>query len=75
MIFFYFDFLLNYIYRVRKFLRVIEKLSKIMLNGVGVVSGLVMVFIVKLKLGKVFFLMVLGEVFLVLVDVFSKLNY
>lgn len=75
VILFYFDLLLNHIYRVRKLSRATEKLSKTMLNGVGVVSGSVMAPIVKSKPGKAFFSMVPGEVLLASVDALSKSNY
>ncbi|KAF3534495.1 hypothetical protein DY000_02039104 [Brassica cretica] len=59
--------------RVRKLSRATEKLSKTMLNGVGVVSGSVMAPIVKSKPGKAFFSMVPGEVLLASVDALNKI--
>lgn len=60
---------------MRKLSRATEKLSKTMLNGVGVVSGSVMAPIVKSKPGKAFFSMVPGEVLLASLDALSKSNY
>ncbi|KAF8052053.1 hypothetical protein N665_1619s0006 [Sinapis alba] len=59
--------------RVRKLSRATEKLSKTMLNGVGVVSGSVMAPIVKSKPGKAFFSMVPGEVLLASLDALNKI--
>ncbi|EOA16824.1 hypothetical protein CARUB_v10005045mg [Capsella rubella] len=58
--------------RVRTLSRATEKLSKTMLNGVGVVSGSVMGPVVKSKPGKAFFSMVPGEVLLASLDALSK---
>lgn len=51
-----------------------EQLSKTMLNGAGVVSGSVMVPVMKSKPGKAFFSMVPGEVLLASLDALSKLQ-
>ncbi|CAN8324566.1 unnamed protein product [Cochlearia groenlandica] len=59
--------------RVRRLSRATEKLSKTMLNGVGVVSGSVMGPVVKSKPGKAFFSMVPGEVLLASLDALNKL--
>ncbi|KAJ0236631.1 Senescence domain-containing protein [Hirschfeldia incana] len=59
--------------RVRRISRATEKLSKTMLNGVGVVSGSVMAPIVKSKPGKAFFSMVPGEVLLASLDALNKI--
>ncbi|ESQ55961.1 hypothetical protein EUTSA_v10025458mg [Eutrema salsugineum] len=59
--------------RVRKLSRATEKLSKTMLNGVGIVSGSVMAPIVKSKPGKAFFSMVPGEVLLASLDALNKI--
>ncbi|KFK22625.1 hypothetical protein AALP_AAs50448U000300 [Arabis alpina] len=59
--------------RVRKLSRATEKLSKTMLNGVGVVSGSVMGPVLKSKPGKAFFSMVPGEVLLASLDALNKL--
>ncbi|CAH2079047.1 unnamed protein product [Thlaspi arvense] len=59
--------------RVRRLSRATDKLSKTMLNGVGVVSGSVMSPIVKSKPGKAFFSMVPGEVLLASLDALNKL--
>lgn len=45
-----------------------------MLNGAGVVSGSVMVPVMKSKPGKAFFSMVPGEVLLASLDALSKLQ-
>lgn len=49
-----------------------EKLSKSLLNGVGIVSGTVMAPLVKSKPGKAFFRMLPGEVLLASFDAVSK---
>ncbi|XP_019087073.1 PREDICTED: senescence/dehydration-associated protein At4g35985, chloroplastic [Camelina sativa] len=61
------------LHRVRRLSRATEKLSKTMLNGVGVVSGSVMGPVVKSKPGKAFFSMVPGEVLLASLDALNKL--
>ncbi|VVA98843.1 unnamed protein product [Arabis nemorensis] len=59
--------------RVRKLSQATEKLSKTMLNGAGVVSGSVMVPVVKSKPGMAFFSMVPGEVLLASLDALNKI--
>jgi len=58
---------------VRKLSKATENLSKTMLNGAGVVSGSVMVPMMKSKPGMAFFSMVPGEVLLASLDALSKL--
>lgn len=59
---------------MRKLSKATEQLSKTMLNGAGVVSGSVMVPVMKSKPGKAFFSMVPGEVLLASLDALSKLQ-
>ncbi|CAN8268837.1 unnamed protein product [Cochlearia groenlandica] len=59
--------------RVRKLSKATEKLSKTMLNGAGVVSGSVMVPVMKSKPGMAFFSMVPGEVMLASLDALNKI--
>ncbi|CAH8389590.1 unnamed protein product [Eruca vesicaria subsp. sativa] len=59
--------------RVRKLSKATEQLSKTMLNGAGVVSGSVMVPVMKSKPGKAFFSMVPGEVLLASLDALNKI--
>lgn len=69
-------FLLNVmciVYRVEILWEVSEMIGVMVLDGEGMISGLIMVFVVKLKLGKVLLFIVLGEIFLVLFDFFGKL--
>ena len=49
-----------------------EKLSKSLLNGVGIVSGSVMAPVVKSQSGKAFLRMLPGEVLLASLDAVSK---
>lgn len=58
---------------MRKLSKATENLSKTMLNGAGVVSGSVMVPMMKSKPGMAFFSMVPGEVLLASLDALSKL--
>ena len=57
---------------VRKLSKMTEKLSKSMLDVVGVATGSVMAPLVKSQAGKAFFSMVPGEVLLASLDAFSK---
>ncbi|XP_012572134.1 senescence/dehydration-associated protein At3g51250-like isoform X2 [Cicer arietinum] len=57
--------------RVRKLSKMTEKLSKSLLNGVGIVSGSVMVPLVKSQPGKAFLKMLPGEVLLASLDAIS----
>ncbi|XP_010488172.1 PREDICTED: senescence/dehydration-associated protein At4g35985, chloroplastic-like [Camelina sativa] len=59
--------------RVRKMSKATESLSKTMLNGAGVVSGSVMVPVMKSKPGMTFFSMVPGEVLLASLDALNKI--
>lgn len=61
----------NYI-RVRKLSKTTEKLSKTMLNGVGIVTGSVVKPMVRSGTGKAFMKMVPGEVLLASLDAVSK---
>ncbi|KAJ8751065.1 hypothetical protein K2173_016246 [Erythroxylum novogranatense] len=58
--------------RVRKLSKMTEKLSRVMLNGVGVASGSVMAPVVKSQAGKAFLSMVPGEVLLASFDAVNK---
>ncbi|WCJ42577.1 Senescence/dehydration-associated protein-related [Euphorbia peplus] len=58
--------------RVRRLSKMTEKLSKTMLNGVGLVSGSVMAPMVKSQAGKKFLSMVPGEVLLASLDAVNK---
>ena len=57
---------------VRKLSKMTEKLSKSLLNGVGIVSGSVMAPVVKSQPGKAFLKMLPGEVLLASLDAVSK---
>lgn len=59
---------------MRKLSKATENLSRTMLNGAGVVSGSVMVPVMKSKPGMAFFSMVPGEVLLASLDALSKLH-
>ncbi|CAI0543556.1 unnamed protein product [Linum tenue] len=59
--------------RVRKLSRMTEKLSKAMLDGVGIATGSVMKPLVKSKTGKQFLSMVPGEVLLASLDAVNKI--
>ncbi|KAG7578174.1 Senescence/spartin-associated [Arabidopsis thaliana x Arabidopsis arenosa] len=59
--------------RVRKLSKATENLSRTMLNGAGVVSGSVMVPVMKSKPGMAFFSMVPGEVLLASLDALNKI--
>ncbi|XP_061371165.1 senescence/dehydration-associated protein At4g35985, chloroplastic-like [Gastrolobium bilobum] len=58
--------------RVRKLSKMTEKLSKSLLNGVGIVSGSVMGPVVKSQTGKAFLRMLPGEVLLASLDAVNK---
>jgi ABC-type Mn2+/Zn2+ transport system permease subunit len=58
--------------RVRKMSKMTEKISKAMLNGVGIATGSVMKPLVKSQAGKAFLNMVPGEVLLASLDAVSK---
>ncbi|CAJ1937052.1 unnamed protein product [Sphenostylis stenocarpa] len=58
--------------RVRKLSKMTEKLSKSLLNGVGIVSGSVMAPLVKSQTGKAFLKMLPGEVLLASLDAVNK---
>ncbi|KAK7319946.1 hypothetical protein RJT34_04675 [Clitoria ternatea] len=58
--------------RVRKLSKMTEKLSKSLLNGVGIVSGAVMAPVVKSQPGKAFLRMLPGEVLLASLDAVNK---
>ncbi|CAL5215094.1 unnamed protein product [Lathyrus oleraceus] len=58
--------------RVRKLSKMTEKLSKSLLNGVGIVSGTVMAPLVKSQPGKAFLRMLPGEVLLASFDAVNK---
>lgn len=57
---------------VRKLSKMTEKLSKSLLNGVGIVSGSVMAPVIKSQQGKAFLKMLPGEVLLASLDALSK---
>lgn len=59
-------------YSVRKLSKMTEKLSKSVLNGVGIVSGSVMNPVLKSQPGKAFLKMVPGEVLLASLDAVSE---
>ncbi|KAL1363501.1 hypothetical protein AAHE18_03G153300 [Arachis hypogaea] len=61
--------------RVRKLSKMTEKLSKSLLNGVGIVSGSVMTPVLKSKTGKKFLKMLPGEVLLASLDALSKTRF
>ncbi|XP_072067712.1 senescence/dehydration-associated protein At4g35985, chloroplastic isoform X2 [Arachis hypogaea] len=58
--------------RVRKLSKMTEKLSKSLLNGVGIVSGSVITPVLKSKTGKKFLKMLPGEVLLASLDALNK---
>ncbi|ESW32282.1 hypothetical protein PHAVU_002G308900 [Phaseolus vulgaris] len=58
--------------RVRKLSKMTEKLSKSLLNGVGIVSGSVMAPVLKSQPGKAFLKMLPGEVLLASLDAVNK---
>lgn len=57
---------------VKKLSKMTEKLSKAMLDGVGMVTGSVMQPVVKSRAGKAFLAMAPGEVVLASLDAVSK---
>ncbi|CAK7337508.1 unnamed protein product [Dovyalis caffra] len=59
--------------RVRKLSKMTEKLSKTMLDGVGIATGAVMTPLVKSQAGKAFLSMVPGEVLLASLDAVNKI--
>ncbi|EEF48167.1 senescence/dehydration-associated protein At4g35985, chloroplastic [Ricinus communis] len=59
--------------RVRKLSKMTEKLSKTMLDGVGIATGSVMAPLVKSQAGKAFLSMVPGEVLLASLDAVNKI--
>ncbi|XP_049399351.1 senescence/dehydration-associated protein At4g35985, chloroplastic [Solanum stenotomum] len=59
--------------RVRKLSKMTEKMSKSMLNGVGIASGSVMGPMVRSQAGKQFLTMVPGEVLLASLDALNKI--
>lgn len=58
--------------RVRKLSRMTERMSKAMLDGVGLATGSVMVPIVRSRAGKAFLTMVPGEVLMVSLDAVNR---
>ncbi|KAK2999156.1 hypothetical protein RJ639_024049 [Escallonia herrerae] len=58
--------------RVRKLSKMTEKMSKVMLNGVGIAIGSVMKPMVRSQTGKAFLAMVPGEVLLASLDAVNK---
>lgn len=60
-------------YSVRRLSKMTEKMSKAMLNGVGIVSGSVMGPVVRSQAGKKLLSMVPGEILLASLDAVSKL--
>ncbi|CAI9100439.1 OLC1v1037548C1 [Oldenlandia corymbosa var. corymbosa] len=59
--------------RVRKLSKMTEKMSKAMLDGVGIATGSVMKPVVKSQAGKAFFSMLPGEVLLASIDAVNKI--
>lgn len=59
-------------YSVRNVSKMTEKLSKSLLNGVGIVSGSVMSPVLKSQPGKAFLKMLPGEVLLASLDAVSE---
>lgn len=57
---------------MRRLSKMTEKMSKAMLNGVGIVSGSVMGPVVRSQAGKTFLSMVPGEILLASLDAVSK---
>ncbi|KAJ7973789.1 Senescence/dehydration-associated protein [Quillaja saponaria] len=62
----------NSLKRVRKLSKTTEKLSKSMLNGVGIVTGSVMAPVVKSQAGKAFLAMLPGEALLASLDALNR---
>lgn len=60
------------LFSVRKMSKMTQKISKRMLDGVGLVTGSVMTPIVRSQSGKAFLAMVPGEVLLASLDAVSK---
>lgn len=60
---------------MRKLSKMTEKLSKTMLDGVGIATGAVMAPVVKSQAGKAFLSMVPGEVLLASLDAVSKFTF
>ncbi|KAL5572553.1 hypothetical protein UlMin_022150 [Ulmus minor] len=58
--------------RVRKLSKMTEKISKSLLNGVGLASGVVIAPVMKSQAGKAFFNMVPGEILLASLDAVNK---
>lgn len=58
---------------MRKLTNMTEKLSKSLLNGVGIVSGSLMAPVLKSQPGQAFLRMLPGEVLLASLDAVSKL--
>ncbi|GAA0187257.1 hypothetical protein LIER_34545 [Lithospermum erythrorhizon] len=59
--------------RVRKLSKMTEKMTKTLLDGLGIASGTIMGPIVKSKHGKAFFTMVPGEVLLASLDAVNRI--
>ncbi|KAB1214832.1 hypothetical protein CJ030_MR5G018763 [Morella rubra] len=59
--------------RVRKLSKTTEKISKSMLNGIGIATGAVMRPVVRSQAGKAFLAMVPGEVLLASLDAVNKI--
>ncbi|XP_027065880.1 senescence/dehydration-associated protein At4g35985, chloroplastic isoform X1 [Coffea arabica] len=59
--------------RVRKLSKMTEKMSKAMLDGVGIATGSVMAPVVRSQAGKAFFTMLPGEVLLASLDAVNKI--
>lgn len=59
--------------RVRKLSKMTEKMSKAMLDGVGIATGSVMAPVVRSQAGKAFLTMVPGEVLLASLDAVNKI--
>lgn len=57
---------------MRKLSKTTEKISKSMLNGIGIATGAVMRPVVRSQAGKAFLAMVPGEVLLASLDAVSK---
>lgn len=60
---------------MRKLSKMTEKLSKTMLDGVGIATGAVMAPMIKSQAGKKFLAMVPGEVLLASLDAVSKFSF
>lgn len=63
---------IEFVCSVRKLSKMTEKMSKSMLNGVGIASGSVMGPMVRSQAGQKFLTMVPGEVLLASLDALSK---